>query len=145
VSRSGYSDDYGDDDPWALVMWRGAVNSAIRGKRGQAFLREMVAALDAMPVKELAADSLRYEDGSVCALGAVAVARGVDVEPLDPYDMVTVAATFGLAPAMAREIVYENDEGVWRTETPAGRWQRMRNWAESLLRTPPHAGKEDER
>lgn len=35
MSRSGYSDDcYG----WELICWRGAVNSAIKGKRGQSFL-----------------------------------------------------------------------------------------------------------
>lgn len=44
MSRSGYNDDC---DGWALIRWRGAVNSAINGKRGQAFLRELVAALDA--------------------------------------------------------------------------------------------------
>jgi len=47
MSRSGYSDDC--DDQWSLICWRGAVKSAIRGKRGQAFLKEMLAALDALP------------------------------------------------------------------------------------------------
>jgi hypothetical protein len=37
MSRSGYSDDYGDDEPWQLIMWRGAVASAFRGRRGQPF------------------------------------------------------------------------------------------------------------
>jgi hypothetical protein len=45
MSRSGYSDDL---DPLALGRWRGRVASAMRGKRGQAFLREMLAAMDAM-------------------------------------------------------------------------------------------------
>ena len=44
MSRSGYGDDYGDDDPLAIGRWRGAVNSAIRGKRGQQTLREILAA-----------------------------------------------------------------------------------------------------
>jgi hypothetical protein len=47
MSRSGYSDDHSE---WDLIRWRGAVASAIRGKRGQAFLRELLVALDAMPV-----------------------------------------------------------------------------------------------
>jgi hypothetical protein len=105
-------------------------------------MRELVAALDAMPVKELESDSLRYEDGSVCALGAVAAARGVDVSPLDPYDIETVAHTFGIAPAMTREVVYENDEGGSYSETPAQRWQRMRRWAEASLRTTPPSERE---
>ena len=45
MSRSGYSDD---DEDGRLAMWRGAVQSAIRGKRGQAALRELLTALDAM-------------------------------------------------------------------------------------------------
>lgn len=51
MSRSGYTDD--DDDPLATGRWRAQVRSAIRGKRGQAFLRELIAALDAMPEKAL--------------------------------------------------------------------------------------------
>lgn len=46
MSRSGYSDDC--DDPLQEGRWRAAVNSAIRGKRGQAFLREALAALVAV-------------------------------------------------------------------------------------------------
>ena len=38
MSRSGYSDDL---DNWDLIRWRGQVSSAIRGKRGQGFLREL--------------------------------------------------------------------------------------------------------
>jgi len=41
MSRSGYSDDC---DVWALIRWRGAVKSAIRGARGQAMLRELIQA-----------------------------------------------------------------------------------------------------
>lgn len=42
MSRSGYSEEL---DQWDLIRWRGQVASAIRGKRGQAFLRAMLAAL----------------------------------------------------------------------------------------------------
>lgn len=109
MSRSGYTDDC--DDHWALIRWRGAVNSAIRGKRGQAFLRELLAALDTMPVKELIANELEA-DGQYCALGVVGAQRGIAFTEIDPYDRETVADTFGIAPAMAAEIVYENDEYV---------------------------------
>ena len=49
MSRSGYSDDY---EPSNIAMWRGQVASAMRGKRGQAFLRELIEALDAFPIPE---------------------------------------------------------------------------------------------
>jgi len=59
MSRSGYTED--NDDQWALIRWRGAVKSAMRGKRGQAFLRELLAALDAMSVKRLIANDLVFD------------------------------------------------------------------------------------
>src|ERR1700675_4829762 len=103
MSRSGYTDEM--DDQWALICWRGAVASAIRGKRGQAFLREMLTALDAMPEKQLIYEELEiqksmshwgiHDTGEVCALGSVGKARGIDMSELDPYDRETVARTFG--------------------------------------------------
>lgn len=112
MSRSGYSDDYGDDDPLAMGRWRGAVNSAIRGKRGQQTLREILAALDAMPVKELAAESLVTAEGEFCTLGVLGAQRGIALDKLDPEDPEGVAEAFGIAPAMVREIVYMNDEQI---------------------------------
>lgn len=113
MSRSGYSDDC---EQWALIRWRGAVNSAIKGTRGQKLLREMADALDAMPVKELIAEELQTESGEFCALGVVGAARGLDMKNLDPEDREGVAKAFGIAPALAAEIVYVNDEHVdeWR-------------------------------
>lgn len=153
MSRSGYTDDA--DDIRALNMWRGAVDRSLKGKRGQAFLREIIAALDAMPIKELAADSLVTAEGEFCTLGAVGAARGMDMSTLDPEDWDAVAKAFGIAPAMAREIVFENDEhndgsilveaeicGPMRRperhyrarfmpdpNAAAKRWRTMRQWA----------------
>jgi hypothetical protein len=53
MSRSQYIDDC--DDNWQLIRWRGMVASAIRGKRGQQFLKDLLAALDAMPVNAVLA------------------------------------------------------------------------------------------
>jgi capsid portal protein len=128
VSRAGYTDDY--DSQWDLIRWRGAVKSAIRGKRGQAFLREMLSALDQLPSKRLI-DGDMEADGEVCALGAVALARGIaGLHDIDPYDRDRIAQTFGIPPALAAEIMYANDEaaGYWHEETPEQRWQRVRNW-----------------
>lgn len=124
MSRSGYCDD---GDPWRAIIWRGAVKSAIRGARGQAFLREMLSALDALPERKLVANELQ-EDGAVCAMGAVGLARGVDMAEIDPENSERVATIFGIADALAREIAFENDEGDYRTETPEQRYSRMRLW-----------------
>lgn len=130
MSRSGYVESL---DEKAMNCWRGAVRAAIRGRRGQAFLREMLAALDAMPEKRLIHGDLVREDGEVCAIGSVFKARGLDVKGIDPYDYSTVAGKAGVAEAMAREIEYENDEGTWRDETPQKRWERMRRWVEKQI------------
>ncbi len=111
MSRSGYTDDYGDDDPWRMIMYRGAVNSAIKGKRGQQLLRELLVALDAMPEKWLTKNELE-DEGEFCALGVLGRARGIPLKAIDPEDAEAVAETFNIATALAREIVYENDEVV---------------------------------
>lgn len=129
MSRSGYSNDH---DDLALGRWRGQVASAIRGRRGQAFLRELIEALDAMPEKRLIAHDLEHA-GSVCAIGSVGVRRGVDMRGLDPEDYDSVAATFGIAHQLAQEIVYLNDEAYYG-DTPEGRWRFMRSWAANNLR-----------
>lgn len=128
MSRSGYSEDcYGI----ALINWRGAVASAIRGKRGQEFLYEMLHALAALPERKLI-DGELIHDGAVCAIGAVGKARGIDMSGIDVEDREAVAKLFGIAPALAAEIVYMNDEGSY-SESPEARFSRMRAWIESEL------------
>jgi hypothetical protein len=132
MSRSGYSDDC---EQWSLIRWRGAVASAIRGRRGQAFLKEMLAALDALPQKRLVQNELE-ECGEVCALGAVGKSRGLDMSKMDPENHEGVAAYFGVAHALACEVMFENDEGggYWNHETPEKRFDRMRAWIVGHLR-----------
>lgn len=129
MSRSGYSDDC---DGWDLIRWRGAVASSIRGKRGQAFLRELITALDALPQKELIFAELEHE-GQVCALGSVGKMRGLDMSTIEPEVREDVAKAFGIPIALACEIMYENDE--WRHEPPSQRWLRLYVWAEEHLKT----------
>lgn len=133
MSRHGYTDD--NDDPLALGRWRAQVKSAIRGNRGQAFLRELADAMDAMTEKVLIAKDLVIPDGC-CAIGVVCKSRGLDVSRVDPDDPDQVAATVGIARQMAMEIEYENDEGGWQ-ETDEQRWQRMRRWVNSQILVSP--------
>lgn len=141
MSRSGYVDDFDEPD---VYLYRGQVASSIRGKRGQEFLRELRDALDAMPVKELIAGELVGDDGACCAIGCIALARGLDVSDLDPEDAEAVGKAFDIAEPLAREIVYENDEyeiyGEFPKferleESPAERWQRMRKWVDGHIKS----------
>lgn len=118
VSRHGYV-EFDGDDPLAEGRWRGAMRSAFKGKRGQAFFKELIEALDAMPEKTLAPHSFT-RGGEICALGSVALKRGIDVSKFEPgegedewddeIDHDALAELFGIAPVMVREIMYENDE-----------------------------------
>ena len=130
MSRSGYVDSY-DFDTWEFVRWRGAVRSAIRGKRGQAFLLKMRDALDAMEPKRLLADVLVAPDGC-CAMGSVAVQQDIDTSRVDPDDRDEVAKLFDIAPALAAEIAYLNDDDC-RYSSPENRWKLLRNWVEEQL------------
>lgn len=150
MSRSGYMDDC---ETWDLIRWRGQVASAIRGKRGQAFLLEMWRAMQALPERKLVAYALE-DGGAVCAIGSVGKARGVDMSKIDPDDYEKVAAVFGIPHQLAREIVYMNDEAIgpdWveahgppryrgqkvyaRIEvTPERRFAHMKKWIEENLR-----------
>ena len=133
MSRSGYTDEC--ENTWDMIRWAGARKSAVRGRRGQAFFRDLIAALDAMPEKALIANELEA-DGEVCALGALGRQRGMDMEDLDPEDAEVVAAAFGISETLARETVYINDEDGRRGETPEERWKRVREWAERQLLKP---------
>jgi hypothetical protein len=139
MSRAGYSDDL---DPLDLGRWRAQVASAIRGKRGQAFFRQLIEALDAMPEKRLVTGDLQDDSGCVCTLGALAKHKGADLEQLDTYDYDDLGQRFNIAHQLAQEVMFENDEhgtwanvdGAWVKETPEMRWQRMRKWAEKQLK-----------
>jgi hypothetical protein len=125
MSRSGYSD--GCDDSWAMIMWRGRVASATRGKRGQAMFRELLEALDAMPEKRLISEELEL-DGSFCTLGVLGHKRGLDMTAIDPEEYDKVSEAFEIPQVLAREIVFMNDDAYWSKEDPEHRWERMRKW-----------------
>lgn len=149
MSRSGYSDDAEN-----VAMWRGQVANATRGRRGQKLLRDMVAALDAMPDKRLFQGHLVAPDGGVCALGALGQMRGVDMSKFEKYidddgecdDPNALADHLGreldAAYQLIMEVQYMNDEyfdfyytpGDYRSSkcieyTPEERWTKMREWA----------------
>lgn len=138
MNRSDYSDDL---DHWAMVRWRGAVKQAIEGRRGQAFLRELRDALDALPQKLLISGALADGD-QVCAVGSVMKRRGLEPERIDDYDYDTIAEKLGIAQALVREIEFVNDEfSGYHTRTDTAddraesRWLAVRQWVEDHIHT----------
>lgn len=138
MGRHGYTDD--NDDVLQLGRWRGMVASAIRGKRGQALLKDLAAALDAMPEKRLVKGTLQTKDGDCCAIGVACRAKGKDYTAFDGDDEYElrelnsdVAADLNVSECLVQEIEYENDEGAWK-ETPEQRWERMRRWVSRHLK-----------
>lgn len=123
MGRHGLTDAADSEDNLEYGRWRGAVASAIRGRKGQAFLRELLAALDAIEAQRLIGDELANEHGEVCALGALGRARGLDLEAVDYEDHEAVAEFFDINEKLAQEIMWINDE-----------WTRHNNVASMLLR-----------
>ena len=112
MSRSGYSDDCDN-----LELWHAAVNRAMKDKRGQKALQEIVEALDKMPEKKLIQGS--FTVGGFCTLGALAQYRNIDVSDFNPEEndgevwpvnRKTVSARLDIAPSMVAEIMFMNDE-----------------------------------
>ena len=125
MNRSGYGAcDEDEADAW----WRDVAN-AIASPKGQAFLRELAAALDALPDKALIAKELIDEEGNCCAVGAVCKARGIDATHMDSA---AVAEWLGAPLLLVAEIIDRND--CYHNDTPETRWQRVRRWVDKRIR-----------
>lgn len=127
MSRSGYHDYECDRDEGMLNLYRGAVESAIRGKRGQRLLRDLRDALLAMPERRLIAHEF-VDNGQYCALGVLGAQRGLPVETMDFDAPAFVGQKFDIAESMAREIAWANDEGPSWGCTPEQRWRSVMAW-----------------
>lgn len=141
MARHGYTDDC--DDELAMGRWRGVVASSIRGKRGQAMLRELAAALDAMPEKCLVAGTLQTRDGDCCAIGSLCRVKGIDLtahEDDDEYDLSelngALAKELGVAECLVQEIEWINDESGPHDMTPEQRWVWVRAWVGKKTKEP---------
>lgn len=134
MSRSGFS-EWDGEDQWAMIRSMGAYRSAVRGKRGQAFLKDLLAALEAMTDRRLIHDEFVDLNGETCALGAIGKVRGIDMSAWDPEGIDTpevAAKCFNVSPSLTRAIIWENDDsyGV----TPEQRWAYMRELVAGLIR-----------
>jgi hypothetical protein len=142
----------GDFESWMEGQDAGALKSAIKGRRGQRFLQDLLAALDSLPEPELSAGALEDETtGCCCAFGAVRRFRGESSVPLwfDPMDEDVdphhLAELFDVSQRLAWEVVVVNDTYCGNNNSPGDRRRRfkeVREWAVRNIRTdnpmPPH-------
>jgi hypothetical protein len=132
MSRINYSDE--EDYPGQFNLWQANCMRSIKGKAGQAALRELEQALLALPEKRLIADELEDADGEVCAIGALAKYRNVTPKS-DPEEMEMVGVELGMPEMVAWKIVCLNDMELdrrWDREadkmvdiTPEERYERV--------------------
>lgn len=115
MSRIPENDDYDEDQQRRHNLWRGNAKRELKGKRGQEFLRELLAALEALPDKRLIEGEVA-KDGAVCALGSLALKRRVDAGE-DPAAVVADLEKVNVDP-------WEG-ECIW-------------DWAERELKAPTH-------
>jgi hypothetical protein len=125
-------------------LWYANLRRAMQSKRGQAFLRELLEALDALPQKRLIQGAME-RGGELCALGAVGLTRGMDLDGLDSRDHDRIANAFGISSMLAQEIAYWNDQGMeacllgltdggeWTENTPEDRFTFVRAWVVARL------------
>ena len=140
MSRSGFHDmdEYDQDTILAMGRARGQIVSAIRGKRGQKFLRTALTALDAMEDKRLAGGTFGVGDaGCMCLFTSIATETGrASAIPKRPNDdgkgtCHQLADAFNVAPILVRDLVWDNDENAPRD--PAARWQYMRDQIAAMI------------
>lgn len=113
--RLNWSDE--EDRPGQFALWDANCRRSIKGHVGQRELRELEAALLALPEKRLIRGSLTDDDGGVCAIACYAKYKGVDLSTFDPEDEsdeVGIAA--GMPRLVAWKVVALNDielDTVW--------------------------------
>lgn len=150
-----------EDHPNQAALWEANMERSLRGRKGQAALRELEAALLALPEKRLIANDTVSADGAVCSIAALAKHRGYkgnlelpqmagdgddwDNESgdkfFDEYEyeeaveaaMMKVAGDLGIPRMVAFAIIYENDDGMWREPTPERRYEHMLKWTQRQI------------
>lgn len=170
--RINYTDE--EERPGQFALWDANCRRSMRGKAGQRELRELEAALLALPEKRLIDGALVDDEGGVCAIACYAKHKGVDLSNFDPEDESDEAGIAGGMPRLvAWQVVAFNDlhcDTVWevalgpiqrghgqykggiphvRPMTPEERYEKVLAWVRRELRpavdaVDPHVGDSSE-
>jgi hypothetical protein len=144
--RNGCAEE--EDFAGQAELWQANCERSLKGKKGQAALRELEAALLALPAKRLIEGELENEAGEVCAIGALARFKGKenpkvgdsfgDFDELqansEEIERVTVgfAQELGVPRMVAIAVVHENDD-YWHASTPEARFAKMLAWVQRQI------------
>ena len=136
--------DYCDEEsfPNQFELWEANCQRSLRGKAGQRELRELEAALLALPAKRLVHGVLRTDDGDVCAIGAYGQYKGVDLTEFDPEDESDKVGVAGGMPHLVAWAVVDLNDGylgwyygdVFVRYTPEQRYDKMLAWVRAQLK-----------
>lgn len=138
MSRISYSED--EDYPGQFNLWQANCQRSLRGKVGQRELRELEAALLALPDKRLIHGLLTDDDGGVCAVACYAKHKGLDLSQFDPeYDSDEVGIAAGMPRLVAWKVVELNDiqfDGYYVIREGPSRYNTMGGYCEFVPFTP---------
>ena len=133
MSRINYTDE--EDHPGQFALWQANCLRSIKGKNGQAALRELEQALLALPDKRLIAGDLQDEQGNVCAIGALARHKNHTPKADPEYEMEAVGVELGMPELVAWTVVclndreldkhYDREQGRCVLYTPEERYERV--------------------
>lgn len=122
MSRISYSDE--EEFPGQFALWQANCRRSLHSKAGREALREVEAALVAMPEKHLIRGYIE-DEGQVCAIGAAIKARGLlDKVDEDDYTDDTAVELLGFPRLVAWKLVELNDEHG-PNDTTAQRYERV--------------------
>jgi hypothetical protein len=142
MSRISYSDE--EDYPGQFELWQANCARSLKGKQGQEELRALRDALIALPDKRLIHGALVDKEGGVCAIGAWAQSKGLDLQKFDPEDATDeVGIEAGMPGLVAWKVVEMNDmefRDRWDSAqvrvvelAPEQRYIKMLAWVEGQL------------
>lgn len=142
MSRICWSED--EDYPGQFELWQSNCDRSLLGRRGQNALRELEAALLALPDKRLIAGELDNGD-DCCAVGALARTKETLIDSDDPEE---VGIACGMPRLVAWKTVEVNDiilSTKWEPPskefphgrsvnlTPEERYEKVLKWVQGCL------------
>lgn len=136
--RISYSDE--EDWPGQFELWQANCRRSLHGKHGQEELRALRDALLALPEKRLIYGLLDDEEGGVCAIGAYARHKGVDLSRFDPEDESDEVGIAAGMPSLVAWKVVEMNDVEFSHLTPEQRYEKMLAWVEREIEHPPQGG-----